>query len=350
MNSFVPNDWKGIPEDFPYHDFYPWVKKLPKDKNIYCSFWCHWQSPDLIKGYDYYIVTYYTENINYEWLTNQKVDGKIIVIFPGRSYDCKISNVELIGYIGLHNDLNKIINWFGKKKINLNKQYKFSTICNRVTQGKIWTTTQILESESNSLVIHNPNWLEEKNVHHWIPTGNVYLDNLTNKYKEKYINLNLCDNFDKIKDNNQRINSNPWQPYYTDTALHIVGGSFHYSYMGDFTYPGPDIDEKTLKCLLAGVAFIPAMQFDVYNYLSKFGFIFDYNFDTSFDSDPGNLTRFEKICRLIDLLSNWSIEEIVNATKHSTSHNQEHILSGNFAKECNQYNQQQIEKIYSALQ
>jgi hypothetical protein len=199
-------------------------------------------------------------------------------------------------------------------------------------------------------VIHNPNWLEEKNVHYWKPTGNVYLDNLTSKYREKYINLKLFDYFDNNKHNVQRHNSNPIQPYYTDTALHVVGGSFHYSYMGKFTYPGPDIDEKTLKCLLAGVAFIPAMQFDVYNYLSEFGFVFDYNFDTSFDSDSGNLTRFEKICYLIDLLSNWSIEEIVNSTKHATLHNQEHILNGNFARKCNRFNQQQIEKIYTALQ
>ena len=350
MISFQPHDWSGVPEDFPYHDVYPWVKHLPKNKNIYCSFWCHWDSEDLEDGYDYYIVTYHTENINYDWLCQQNVSGKIIVLFPGRAYDCKIPNVELIGYIELHKDLDKIIDWFGISDILQDKQYKFSTICNRVSQGKIWTTTQILESEPNSLVIHNPDWIQEKNVHDWEKTGNLYLDNLTDIYRSKYINSRLSDEFDNDKDNNQRTNSNPWQPYYTDTALHVVAGSFHYSYMGNHTYPGPDIDEKTLKCLLAGVAFLPGMQFDVYDYLAQFGFEFDYGFDISFDSDPGNLTRFEKLCKLIDELSNWSIEEIVFATKESTFHNQQHILSGNFAYQCENYNQTQIEKLYQALQ
>lgn len=350
MSNFCPEDWEGVPEDFPHHDVYPWVSKLPKNKKIYCSFWCHWQSDDLKKGYDYYIVSFHTENINYEWLVQQEVDGKILVLFPGRSYDCKIPNVTLIGYTELHNDLNKMITWFGTNEISWNKKYKFSTICNRVTQGKIWTTTQILENNTDSLVIHNPDWIEDKNVHNWQKTGNAYLDNLTDIYRSKYIHLRLSDDFDHNRDNTQTVNSDPWQPYYTDTALHIVGGSFHYSYMNGFTYPGPDIDEKLLKCLLAGVAFIPAMQYDVYDYLSEFGLVFDYKFDKSFDSDPGNLTRFEKICRLLDSLSQWSIDDIINATRHSTIHNQEHILSGAFAKECNAHNEQQVDKLFAQLQ
>ena len=342
--------WQGIATQFDRPDVYPWMANLMNRSDIFCSFWSHWFTPDLPPGYDYYLVTYHIETINLHWLKQQKVDGKIIVVFPGKSYDLNITNVELIGYTELHNDLNKMISWFGIQEINTNKKYKFSTICNRITQGKIWSTTQILESEPNSPVILNPDWIEEKNVHNWEPTGVVFLDNLTHVFKEKYINLKLSDNFVNQTDNNQRVNSNPWQPYYTDTALHVVAGSFHYSYMGDYTYPGPDIDEKTLKCLLAGIPFLPAMQFDVYNYLSEFGLRFDYGFDTSFDSDPGNLTRFEKLCKLIDELSQWSIEEIVSATADATVHNKQYIISGKFAEQCNKYNEIQIQKIYKALQ
>jgi hypothetical protein len=342
--------WQGPAFDFQRLDVYPWMEPLLDRSDVYCSFWSHWGIPNLPNGYDYYLVTYHRETIDLDWIKNQQVNGKIIVIFPGRDYNLQVDGVEFIGYTELHNDLNKMIDWFGVKELSSHKQYKFSTVCNRISQGKIWTTTQVLESEPNSLVILNPEWIEDKNVHNWELTGFEFLDNLTNMFREKYINLKLSDGFDNSKDNNQRTNSNPWQPLYTDTALHIVAGSFHYSYMGDYTYPGPDIDEKTLKCLLAGVPFLPGMQFEVYDYLSSFGLRFDYEFGTSFDSDPGNLTRFQKLCILIDELSNWSINDIVAATKSATEHNKQHIVSGEFAKQCESYNQLQIEKIYKALQ
>lgn len=345
--QFSQTLWQGSASDFKRLDVYPWMEPLIERSDIHCSFWCHWHTPDLPNGYDYYLVTYHIETIALDWIKNQKVDGKIIVIFPGRDYDLQVEGVEFVGYTELHNDLNKMIDWFGVKELSSHKQHKFSTVCNRVSQGKVWTTTQVLESEPNSLVILNPDWIEDKNVHNWELTGFEFLDNLTNTFREKYINLKLSDGFKDFS--NQQSNSNPWQPLYTDAALHIVAGSFHYSWMGNYTYPGPDIDEKTLKCLLAGVPFLPGMQFEVYDYLSQFGLRFDYEFDTSFDNDSGNLTRFEKLCKLIDELSNWSIEDIVAATQDATKHNKEHIVSGKFAEQCDQYNQKQIEKIYDEL-
>ena len=346
---FSQPSWQDNASKFKQFNVYPWMEKIKNRTDIFCSFWCHWATPDLPNGYDYYLVTYHIETVNLDWIKKQQVDGKIIVVFPGKSYGLEFPNVEFIGYTELHNDLHKMIDWFGVQDTNQNKKYKFSTICNRVSQGKIWTTTQILESEPNSLLILNTDWIEDKNVHNWTPCGVKYLDNLTNTFKNKYIDKKIVDDFNNETDNNQRKNSNPWQPYYTDSALHIVAGSFHYSFMDNYIYPGPDIDEKTLKCLLAGIPFLPAMQFDVYNYLSIFGLNFDYKFDTSFDSDPGNLTRFEKLCKLIDKLSKMEIEEIVQSTSDATNHNREHILNGTFAKTCNEYNQQQVEKIFKAL-
>lgn len=347
--QFSKQLWQGPATSFQDLEIYPWMSAFLNRKDIFCSFWSHWGTPDLPSGFDYYLVSYHIEPINLEWLKQQNVDGKIVVLFPGRDYNLSIPNVQFISYIELHNDLNKMIKWHGVKDIPSKKKYKFGTVCNRVTQGKIWTTTQILESESNSLVILNTDWIEDKNVHNWQPTGHAFLDNLTDKFREKYINLKLSDGFDNKIDNTQSITSNPWQDLYTNVALHIVAGSFHYSYMGNYTYPGPDIDEKTLKCLLAGVPFIPGMQCEVYDYLKTLGLNFDYGFDTSFDLDPGNLTRFEKLCKLIDELSNWSSDDIISATKDATHHNKDYIISGNFAKTCNTHNQNQIELIYQSL-
>jgi len=350
MSDYSNTIRQGTPDQIANDLNYPWLKMLANRKDIYCHFYANWQSIPLPDGYDYYLVVYKHENVDLDWIKRQHVKGKIVVVFPGNAYDVDIPNVEFVGYAHLHKDLGKMIDMFGIHPSNPHKNYKFSIVCNRVTQSKIWVTTKLLESETDSLIILNTKWIEGKNVHNWNPTGVSLLDNLTRTFKEKYVHLNLTDDFDKSSDNHFNKNANPWQPLYTDTALHIVGGSFHYSYMGDYTYPGPDIDEKTLKCLLAGVPFLPAMQFDVYNYLSEFGLRFDYGFDTSFDADSGNLTRFVKLCKLIDKLSKWSIEEIISATADATEHNKQHIISGKFAEQCDQYNEIQTEKILKALQ
>lgn len=350
MYDYSDSIQRGTADELSKDLVYPWRELLIGRQDIYCSFYTDWSSDSLPNGYDYYLVVYKTENIDVNWLQNQQVQGKIVVVFPGFNYDLQIPNVEFIEYAHLHKDLQSMIELFGVQQSKPDKKHKFSTVCNRVTQSKIWITTQILENDPTSLVILNTDWIERKNVHNWESTGVSLLDNLTKTFRKKYINLNLTDSFDKVADNQFNKNANPWQPLYTDTALHIVGGSFHYSFMGDYTYPGPDIDEKTLKCLLAGVPFLPAMQFDVYNYLTQFGLRFDYKFDTSFDSDSGNLTRFENLCNLIHDLSKWSIREIVSATADATQHNKEHILTGKFAEQCDQYNETQLQKIFKALQ
>jgi hypothetical protein len=158
----------------------------------------------------------------------------------------------------------------------------------------------------------------------------------------------MPDAFDQ-KNNNQRHNSNPYQPMFTDCALHFVNGSFHYSLMQDYIWPGPDIDEKTMKCLLAGVAFVPCAQFETYKFLENLGLEFDYDFDTSWDQDPGNLTRFNSICGLIDNLNQYSPKELVQKTQQSTEFNRNFILDKKFYRNCEQINQQSLDQLFSLL-
>jgi hypothetical protein len=341
---FCPTpSWRGQPNDFTRFDIYPWVKQLPADKKILCDFWKNWSdfSGDLVPGFDYYIISYHIENINIDWLTKQRqlVDGKFIVLFPGNSYHYQLADTEFISYIDWHNDIEKIISWHGQQSIPKKKKFKFSAVCNRITQSKIWVTTKLLETaHSESLLLHNPSNFQNKNVHNFELTGNSTLDLLTEIYVNKYKNLKLSDNFDPLIDNYQAVNSNPWQPLYTDAALHFTNGSFHYSFMmhddRTYIYPGPDIDEKTLKCLVAGVPFIACGQFEIYKMLSSLGLNFNYGFDLSWDSDSGNLTRFEKICNLIDQLAQLSKEEIVDLTQESTLHNLEFISKKGFYEKC----------------
>lgn len=348
-NGFCPLTWSGKPEQFTRHDVYPWVKKLPVDKNIFCFFWATWAEVELPSGYDYYIVSYHIENINIKWLTQQqkKHNGHFIVLHPGYSYNFQLNNTTFITYTSLHHDLDKMISWWGDKLISTNKKYKFSTVCNRVSQSKIWTTTKLLETAREDSLIILSSWLELKNVHDWQPTGNVNLDRLTEIYKTKYQTLELKDDFDQKTDNNQKRNSNPYQPIYSDCALHFVNGSFHYSQMIDYIWPGPDIDEKTLKCLLAGVAFIPCAQFETYKFLQNLGLEFNYDFDTSWDRDSGNITRFDSICQLIDDLAQYSPNTLVAKTKESTEFNRNFILDKKFYNNCEKLNQKSVDQLFS---
>jgi hypothetical protein len=116
-----------------------------------------------------------------------------------------------------------------------------------------------------------------------------------------------------------------------------------------FLYPGPDIDEKTLKCLVAGIPFVACGQFEIYKTLSDLGLEFDYGFDLSWDQDPGNLTRFQKICELIDILDDISIDEIVSMTKKSTLHNTEFICKKGFFSRCEAEKKLAIEKIFASI-
>ncbi len=111
--------------------------------------------------------------------------------------------------------------------------------------------------------------------------------------------------------------------------------------LGNYTRPGPTIDEKTFKCLLTQTPFISVGQFDVYNQLSRLGLKFDYgDIDLSWDKDPGNLTRLSSIIDTIINLKNYSIQDIDDATKESSQHNADMIWSGEFDQQCRKHNEQ----------
>lgn len=351
---FCPSPWYGTPDKFLRFDVYPWVSLLPKDKKIYCCFWQTWDTIDLPPGYDFYIISYHIENVNLLWLNQQRsmVDGKFIVLFPGNLYGYELLNTDFITYNNWHLDIEKIISWHGVADTTPIKKNKFSAVCNRTTQSKIWVTTKLLESSSPSLILHNPYFLQDKNVHSWQKTGNTVLDNLTEIYLKKYKDMSLTDDFDQY--NYQIKNSNPWQPLYTDTALHFTNGSFHYSHMEgpgeNYLYPGPDIDEKILKCLVAGIPFVACGQFEIYKTLSKLGLEFDYGFDLSWDSDPRNLDRFQKICELIDDLDDIPTDELTAMTKKSTAHNKEFVCKKGFFSKCQQKIKLAVKKIFASIE
>jgi hypothetical protein len=299
-------------------------------------------------------VSFHLEAVDINWLKRQKTSGPIIVLSDGQSYGLTIPGVQFLSFFYWHYQLRQMQAWFGVKEKST-PRYKFSAVCNRISQSKIWSTTKLLETACDSSLIVLNSWLEEKNVHNWQPTGCHSLDQLTNIFKDRYLGQIIkIDNFENKNDNWQSITSDPWQPLYTDCVIHFTNESFHYSDMQEndnhYTWPGPFITEKTLKCLLAGTAFIPVGQFETYKTLGKLGFEFEYGFDISWDNNAGNLSRSQSVVDLIDELSQFDIDDLVAMTKHSCNHNQNHIVSGKFYSLCKEQNDNTVEKIILTLQ
>lgn len=348
-NMLTPLPWEG-PVNQVQHESMQWLKKLPS--NTFCALWQRWANKDLPNGYDLYIVSFHLETIDISWIKKQcnHIKQPIVVLSDSNYYNIQFpDNVYCYTFYYWHRQLEQMHQWFGIQE-QQKKKYKFSAVCNRITQSKLWVTTKLLEvAREESLIALHP-WLEEKNIHHWILTGNQVLDSLTELFRTRYIGLNIdIDHFDNQTMNKQSMTGNPWQPLYIESAVHFTNESFHYSYTltngEEYIHPGPFITEKTLKCLFAGTAFIPVGQFETYKTLSTLGFNFDYFFDTSWDGDPGNLTRFEKIINLIDQLNCMDINQLDRATQDINMFNQNHITSGKFFQTCEEMNIQTIQKI-----
>jgi hypothetical protein len=348
----VPMSTEGTQDTIPSIAGYEWIQKLP-NKKIYFALFQGWPQKNLPSGYDYYIVSFHYEAVDINWLKQQKITGVIIVLSDGQSYGLTIPGVHFLPFFYWHYQLKTMQAWHGVKERNVSK-YKFSAVCHRISQSKIWSTTKLLESASESSLIALSSWLDEKNVHNWQDTGCASLDKLTKIFKQKYLGQTIkIDNFDSATQNYQKDISNPWQPLYTECAVHFSNESFHYSGMQEsgmqYTWPGPYITEKTLKCLLAGTAFIPVGQFETYKTLAGLGLVFDYDFDTEWDNDPNNLSRAEKIIDLIDLLNQYSCQELEYKTCQSNSFNKNFIINGKFFTSCENKNNESIEKIYHIL-
>jgi hypothetical protein len=361
IQMLVPLPEEGTQDLIPSSPGYEWIKKLP-NKRIYFALFQRWPTiskahdpatQNLPAGYDYYIVSFHLEAVDIDWLKKQQVTGPIIVLADGQSYNFTIPGVYFLTFFYWHYQLQRMQKWFGIKE-KTNPQYKFSAVCNRISQSKAWIVTKLLNVASESSLIVLNSWIEEKNVHGWQATGNNKLDQLTQLFRDQYLGQEIkIDDFDNEAHNIHRITGNPWQPLYQDCVIHFTNESFHYSRMFEdgqqYIWPGPFITEKTLKCLLGGTAFVPVGQFETYRTLKKLGMQFDYDFDTSWDSDSGNLSRAERIIDLIDDLNQYSVEQLVNKTQASSIYNQNYILSGKFFNQCQQKNEESIAQIFKLI-
>jgi hypothetical protein len=354
----MPPQWFGTNDKFlSVWEEMEWVKNLPK--NTYLAMYLRIPSQsdyacNLPVGHSLYVVTFLDEPFDHLWLLEQCrfIKEPIIVLNDGSVYDFPLpSNVYFFQFHSWHYQLDKIMSWFPERKPR-SVHYKASAICNRITQSKMLIFSALMKNIDRShCLIKLSRWLEEKNVHYRDPTGIDKLDDLGQYFYKNWLGKEIIvDTFNNIEHNKQSNNSNPWQNFYVNTALHFTNESYHYSYMNDelgqYIRPGPCLSEKTYKCLVSGTPFISVAQFDVYQSFENLGFKFDYGeIDLSWDKDPGNLTRMLGTICLIEKISQMNITEIESMTKNSTDHNFDHVWSGNFSKLCRSRNKVTIEQI-----
>ena len=150
----VPMPVEGTQDSIPDIQGYEWIKKLPS-KKIYFALFQRWPDKNLPAGYDYYIVSFHLEAVDLDWVKRQQVSGPIIVLSDGQSYGLDIPGVHFLPFFYWHYQLQQMQEWFGVKEKSTPK-YKFSAVCNRISQSKVWTTTKLLESaKESSLIVLN---------------------------------------------------------------------------------------------------------------------------------------------------------------------------------------------------
>lgn len=333
---------------------YEWINDVNRD--VYYALFLGWGEDDLPPGHDYYVVSFHREAVDLGWVKKQAklVDAPIVVLHDGSHYNTNVNGVTFLPFYYWHFQLDKMHTLFGST-FTKDIKYKTSAFCNRITQSKLYVFTALAKYiDEKDRLITLSKWLEQDNVHNGDFTGNDILDDLYEEFEKNWLGKEIkIDDFNNGTDNIQIITGNPNQPAYQECAVHFTNESFHYSFMMDdyipYTYPGPFITEKTLKCLLGGTGFVPVGQFETYKTLESIGFKFDYEFDTEFDNDPGNLTRLASIVKLIQQFADMDTMDIYNATCESSEYNQQQIVNGIIFKNCEAVNAATVDRIHELL-
>lgn len=340
MHSYIPAQVNSSLRDLKLTDeilyWWPWIARL-QNKSVFLFLRASWganggypNAPPT--GYDYYIT--HGDSYMFGWPEHlsQQVSGQIIhltgSIMPD-SFDT--DQIRYVSYNNIHQRINRIPQispWVKDIK------YKASALTNRVSQSKAIVFAALKHYLGHDCVasLHH-NHFATKNTHNWQPTGNKSCDDFLAMFQESWSHVKL----QLPEDDGVEGSYN--NTAYRQSALNFTQESYHYSWTmqngRSFCRPGPFITEKTWKSLLSSTAFISVGQCYVYHWLKTLGLKFDYgDLDLSFDSDPGNLTRLEKIVSLIESLQSWSAQDLYEMTKSSTEFNAEYVRSLDFWNLC----------------
>ena len=151
------------------------------------------------------------------------------------------------------------------------------------------------------------------------------------------------------KQNNPISNGNWRTGAYIDCAINLTNESvFNSRFLYNncpHEYTTPYLTEKTWKPLLARQAFIPIGQYNTISHLSKLGMNFEYGLNLSFDNRIMEFERIEEIYTLLDTIKEIDINKLNRQLQPVADFNLNLITSGQFQKNCKEFNMQQLDKI-----
>lgn len=356
--AYIPTPVHGALTDVSLSDeilyWYPWINQL-KNKNIWLGLGQRWKADGSLPdsppaGYEYYIITGDSGIFGMAEKVAGHTQGTVIQLAgPKLTSDLDGPRVKYLAYTDQHRRINRMpAHW----PINKQIVYKVSALTSRITQSKaivFAALTDLIPKNDLMLSLRHTRWTQEtystnhdRNIHNWAPSSNDVCNKYTAQFEKKFSTADI----DLPSDD--RIPGSYNNPAYQNSAINFTQESYHYSLMCEnqrtYVQPGPFLTEKTWKCILSKTAFIPVGQYQSYEWLQQMGMAFDYGaLDLSFDQDPGNLTRLEKIVRLCQEINRWSAQDLYDMTRHSTEHNYEHVMSKNFWRCCEQFNEPTVD-------
>jgi hypothetical protein len=303
------------------------------------------------------VLSFHTEQLDHVFIrsvADSNPDSDIIVLYDGYVYASSWwpKNIRFLRYITWHRQLENIISVWGQpKKSDRPPSHRLSALSFRQTQLKTYVIATLLQHANRDDFLLSWHLLPgySNDMHAYQGTGRTRLDDLARKMESTH-GIRVDDWFNK--DFNQPMqNSNFDHPAYQDCAFNITNESWHYSFTcldgQDFVFPGPYFTEKTWKPLLAGNGIICAGQWQSYKALQELGFKFDYGFDLGYDLIDRDLDRICVLLDVIDDVAQLTTEQLTDIAKQSGSHNQDHILSGALAQQCEYSNEQQLDSFLS---
>jgi hypothetical protein len=347
-----------------------WLPELQKGKTFFGLHW-HWPRDfNLIvpEGFfDTYVFSWHVENWDHTWLKefceNHK-DSKVVIIseFPLVDNYYDIPNLKCLVHHAWGIIINDVLSFDTSKYIpSLKRSKKLSSLVNKPSYFKALITAHILKNHNNSSLVFSWNINQRNEICgslqllneslsprlELIPLIEYYHSNLKNK-KFKLDN----DSFDISKITYfSRLNGYFCDNVpFTDCLVNITNETYSQSCVNEINFPGPFITEKTWKPLLGGCALSSQGPCDTYNYLEKFGFIFEYPWNLSYDKIPGDIDRFLTYLEVVDHIFNIDHDELSRDIEHSCHYNYYHIRSTKFQNIIRDLNSQHLSEFLSAYQ
>lgn len=334
-----------------WHDLYD----LTECPNIWLGLNLQWPQFDLPMSYTQYLVSWHTEYMDVTWLHLQCQRVYPAQVICVTDWPCDLSHLQMDNLLCLqidtmHKQIAILKDRFGIATDFVVPTYKISSLSSRVSQYKKFVTAYLLANVPHHDIIltwhHYLGKLEDMHGHE---VGLAHIENLDFGRLNSAIFLNFNDGYNQTM--NSPINNGDWRvDAYTDSLINFSNESFHYSLTTDdgikfWCYPGPYLTEKTWKPLLAGRPFLAVGQAYSYQRLASQGLCTDFGFEHTYDQDSGDLTRIDKIFRVIDDINQRSLQELFDRSEAACRHNLAVIGNGELADRVRQNNNFNIDAL-----